>query len=156
MDSEIQIVDSCLVAPSEETPTKRLWLSSLDLRVASRGHTPTVYFYRSGDDAADFFDVTKLRQSMAKALVAFYPLAGRLDTDNDGRLEINCNSEGALFVVARCNDLTVNDFNDLKPSPELRRMFVPRIEPPTIVLAIQVREFNFNHSLLLIYPNNGY
>ncbi|GJN04617.1 hypothetical protein PR202_ga22181 [Eleusine coracana subsp. coracana] len=138
MDSEIQVVETCLVAPSEATPRKRLWLSPLDFLLTNRIHTPTVHFYRSGDGAADdFFDVGRLKAAMAKALVSFYPLAGRLDIDDNGRWEISCNGEGALFVVARSN-LSVNEFNHIKPSPKLRRLFIPRIEPSSIVMAIQV------------------
>nr|CAB3483094.1 unnamed protein product [Digitaria exilis] len=119
---------------------KGLWLSPLDLVQAKRGHTPTIGFYRSNDAvAADFFDVARLKHALAKALVAFYPLAGRLGVDNnDGRVEISCNAEGALFVAARCDDFTVDDFVDFKPSPELRKLFVPRIEPSSIMMAIQV------------------
>jgi shikimate O-hydroxycinnamoyltransferase len=133
------VESSSFVAPSEATPRKGLWLSPADLALANRGHTPTVYFYQSEDGgAADYFDVGRLKASLAKALVPFYPLAGRLDVDEDGRLQITCNSEGALFVVAHVN-LKLDDLNDFKPSPELRRMFVPRIEPSSVVLAIQVR-----------------
>ncbi|XP_062183478.1 putrescine hydroxycinnamoyltransferase 1-like [Phragmites australis] len=136
--SEPQVVESSFVAPSEATPRKGLWLSPLDLDLANRGHTPTVYFYRCNDDAAAyFFDVAKLKEAMAMALVAFYPLAGRLDVDYDGRIEISCNGEGALFVVAR-SDRTVDDFNDFNPSPELRRLFVPHVAPSSIVMAVQV------------------
>ncbi|KAF8662817.1 hypothetical protein HU200_055395 [Digitaria exilis] len=78
---------------------------------------------------------------MAKALVAFYPLAGRLGVDSDGRIEISCNGEGALFVVARAAELTIEDVKDFKPSPELRRQFVPRIEPSSVILAVQVTFF---------------
>uniref|UniRef100_A0A0D9V146 Uncharacterized protein n=1 Tax=Leersia perrieri TaxID=77586 RepID=A0A0D9V146_9ORYZ len=136
---EVQEVESCFVSPSEETPRKGLWLSPLDMVIANRGHTPTVYFFRRDADAADdFFDVSRLKEAMAKALVAFYPLAGRLRLEGDhGRPDIDCNAEGALFVVAR-SELTVDAFSDLKPSPELRRLFVPRLEPSTIVLGIQV------------------
>nr|CAB3481082.1 unnamed protein product [Digitaria exilis] len=132
-------IESSFVAPSEATPRKGLWLSPLDLVQAQRGHTPTIGFYRSNEAAAtDFFDVAKLKHALAKALVAFYPLAGRLGVDNDGRVEISCNAEGALFVAARSDDFTVDDFIDFKPSPELRKLFVPRIEPSSIMMAIQV------------------
>ncbi|KAF0917268.1 hypothetical protein E2562_017447 [Oryza meyeriana var. granulata] len=137
---EVKEMESCFVAPSEGTPRQGLWLSPLDIILANRGHTPTVYFYRRDAAAAsiatDFFDVGRLKKAMAKALVAFYPLAGRLCVDGDGRPEIDCNAEGALFVVAR-SELTVDTFSDFKPSPELRRLFVPRIEPASIVLGIQ-------------------
>ncbi|KAF0917266.1 hypothetical protein E2562_017445 [Oryza meyeriana var. granulata] len=74
---------------------------------------------------------------MAKALVPFYPLAGRLSFEGKSRPEIDCNAEGALFVVAQ-PELTIDDFSDLKPSPELRRLFVPHIESRSIVLVVQV------------------
>jgi len=76
---------------------------------------------------------------MARALVAFYPLAGRLGVDEDGRLEISCNGEGALFVVSR-SYLAAQDIDFSKPSPQLRRMFVPRIEPLSLILAVQVTD----------------
>ena len=142
MDSEVQVVESTFVAPSEPTPRKGLWMSPLDLVQANKGHTPTIYLYRSNDvAAADFFDVARLKEAMAKALVAFYPLAGRLGVDKDGRREISCNGEGALFVVARA-DLTIDDVKDFKPSPELRRQFVPRIEPASVILAVQVHNLS--------------
>jgi shikimate O-hydroxycinnamoyltransferase len=84
--------------------------------------------------------VDKLKTSMAKALVPFYPLAGRLGTDSNGRLEINCNAEGALFVVAH-SDRTVEDFSGSKSSPELGNMLCPRVQPSSIILAVQVTFF---------------
>ena len=74
---------------------------------------------------------------MLKALVAFYPLAGCVGADNNDRMEINCNNEGALFVVAR-SELTMDDLNDMEPSPGLTRLFVPSSEPSSIILAVQV------------------
>jgi shikimate O-hydroxycinnamoyltransferase len=141
MDSEVvHVVESSLVVPSEPTPSEGLSLSPLDLVLPSRGHTPTVYLYSPSDVAAadGFFDVARLKEAMAKTLVAFYPLAGRLGVNNDGRVEITCTGEGALFVVAHA-DLSVGDIeDDFRPSPELRRLFVPCIEPASIILAIQV------------------
>jgi shikimate O-hydroxycinnamoyltransferase len=87
---------------------------------------------------------------MAKALVAFYPLAGRLGFDNDGRLEISCNGEGVRFVVAR-SSLVAEDFDFSKPSLELRRVFVPRIEPPSLIMAIQVRTRNSSININLSF-----
>ncbi|KAG0536532.1 hypothetical protein BDA96_03G072100 [Sorghum bicolor] len=140
MDFKLQVVESSFVTPTEPAPRKGLWLSSLDLVQANKGHTPTIYLYSSNDvGAADFFNVARLKEAMARALVAFYPLAGRLGVSNDdGRMEISCNGEGALFVIAHADDLSVEDVKEFKPSPELRRLFVPRIEPSSIILAIQV------------------
>jgi shikimate O-hydroxycinnamoyltransferase len=151
MDFEVQVVESSFVTPTEPAPRTGLWLSSLDLEQANQGHTPTIYLYSSNDvaAAADFFDVVRLKEAMARALVAFYPLAGRLGINNDdGRMEISCNGEGALFVVAQTDDLTADDVKKFKPSPELRRLFVPLIEPSSSVIlaAVQV------HWLLSLLP----
>ncbi|KAM0834107.1 hypothetical protein ACQ4PT_063829 [Festuca glaucescens] len=136
---EVKVVDSCMVTPSEETPRKGLWLSPLDLMLVNRGHTPTVYLFGSESGATDdFFDVARLKLAMAKALVAFYPLSGRLNVDADGRPEIDCAGQGALFVVTH-SDLTVNDVSNFQPSPELKRLFVPRVEDsPSLMCGIQV------------------
>lgn len=121
----VEILESCMVTPSEATPTNAVWLSNLDLLVA-RGHTPTVYMYRPSSDRPDtaFFSPDVLKASLSKALVPFYPLAGRLDQDAAGRPEIHCGGEGALFVTARAN-ATLDDLGDFAPSDELRRTLVP-------------------------------
>lgn len=133
----MRVVESCLVAPSDETPRRGLWLSPLDLVLVNRGYTPLVHVYGASDDVAGFFDVARLKESMAKALVPFYPLAGRLALDPNGRVEIDCNAEGALLVVAR-SDHTVEDLSDPSPSAELTKLFAPRVQPPSIMLAVQV------------------
>ncbi|KAF8649139.1 hypothetical protein HU200_064416 [Digitaria exilis] len=134
--SKVQVIESSFVAPtpSEAAPTKELWLSPLDLELFNRGHTPVVFFYRSG---VAFSDADRIKEGMAMALAAFYPLAGRLDVNGDGRAHISCNGVGALFVVAR-SDLKSDDLDFTKPSPELRGMFVPRVEPSSLTLAVQV------------------
>ena len=152
MDFKVQLVESSFVTPTEPAPRKELWLSSLDLVQANKGHTPTIYLYSSNDiAAADFFNVARLKEAMAKALVAFYPLAGRLGVnDDDDRMEISCNGEGALFVVAHADDLSVDDVKQFKPSPELR-LFVPRIEPSSIIMAVQVHYFSLPPCFLIFF-----
>ncbi|KAL6911625.1 hypothetical protein ACP4OV_000430 [Aristida adscensionis] len=118
----VEILESSMVMPAEATPTHGVWLSNLDLLVA-RGHTPTVYFYRPGPGAA-VFSPAVLKAALSKALVPFYPLAGRLAQDGDGRPEIHCTGDGVLFVTARA-DATLDDLGGFAPSDELRRMLVP-------------------------------
>ncbi|XBI31519.1 hypothetical protein VPH35_055075 [Triticum aestivum] len=136
---EVEVVESCMVPPMEQTPSQGLWLSPLDLAIVNRGLIPTVYFYSSSSGVDDdFFDVARLKVVLAKALVPFYPLAGRIGVDGGGRAEVHCAGQGALFVVAR-SDLTVDGLVDCQPSPELRRLFVPRFDDsPSIMCAIQV------------------
>ncbi|CAM0871162.1 unnamed protein product [Alopecurus aequalis] len=138
--SALRVVESCLVTPSEETPRGGLWLSALDLALTKRGHTPVVLVYSASATADDdFFNVAKLKESLAKALVPFYPLAGRLSANSeDGRIEVNCNGEGAHFRVAYSDDHTAEGLiTDPAPSMELVKLFKPRVEQ-TILLAVQV------------------
>lgn len=133
----IEIVESSLVAPSEDTPKEKQWLSIFDLSVLPSIYTSLIYLYRFNGDP-DFFSVTNIRTALAKALVLFYPLAGRLAMDKDGRLEIDCNADGALFVVAR-SKLTLDDLRDYEPSAENRKLFVPvsySETPPLLMLQV--------------------
>nr|CAB3481084.1 unnamed protein product [Digitaria exilis] len=141
MMKQVQVVEKALVAPSKETPRQPLWLSNLDLAVP-RTHTPLVYYYPAPSQQQQgpgAFAPERLKSALAGALVPFYPLAGRLGTDPDGRLQIECNAEGALFVVARADDLTGEDiFNDFEPSPEIRKAFVPPPESDGPLAMFQV------------------
>ncbi|XP_057767768.1 rosmarinate synthase-like [Salvia miltiorrhiza] len=107
---KINVKESTMVKPASETPSGSLWLSNLDIQIPGYYHSRSVYLYRS-NDAANFFDAGLLKAALGRALVDFYPYAGRLDKADDGRLQINCNSEGALFVEAEC-DAAVDDLGD--------------------------------------------
>ncbi|XVF65902.1 hypothetical protein PTKIN_Ptkin09bG0288000 [Pterospermum kingtungense] len=95
---EITAKESTIVRPAQDTPKGSLWISNLDLLVA-RYHVPTVYFYKP-NGCSDFFDSGKLKEALSKILVPFYPIAGRLGFDKNGRLEIVCNAEGVLLIEA--------------------------------------------------------
>ncbi|XP_038975450.1 putrescine hydroxycinnamoyltransferase 1-like [Phoenix dactylifera] len=136
--SMVEVVESGFVVPGEETPKQEIWLSNLDLWFG-RHHTATVYVYRPNGDP-NFFSVEGLKAALGKALVSFYPMAGRLVVNRDGRLEIQCTGEGVLFVVARSN-LTLLDFEDFTPSMDVRPLLVPPVEsaePPCILIMFQV------------------
>ncbi|XP_008777438.2 putrescine hydroxycinnamoyltransferase 1-like [Phoenix dactylifera] len=134
----VEVVESGFVVPSEGTPKKAIWLSNLDVWYR-RYYTATVYVYRPNGDP-NFFSVEAMKAALGKALVPFYPMAGRLGVDRDGRLEIQCTGEGVLFVVAR-SKFTLRDFKDSTPSVDVRPLLVPPVEsaePPCILLMLQV------------------
>ncbi|PIA35248.1 hypothetical protein AQUCO_03600131v1 [Aquilegia coerulea] len=131
----VKVVESILVVPSIETPKQKIWISNLDL-LAPRSHTTVVYFYRPNSSSnnetthhdPNFFCVETLKSSLAKVLVIFYPFAGRLGVDEKtGRLEIDCNGEGALFVKAIANS-TIDEFGDFTPSMKTRKLLVPTVD----------------------------
>jgi shikimate O-hydroxycinnamoyltransferase len=163
IEMKVEVVDSTLVAPSGETPRLRLWLSNLDLAVP-KTHTPLVYYYPAptpptpgGADGEDFFSPDRIRAALAKALVLFYPLAGRLGVDEGGRMQIDCTGEGALFVVAKA-DCTGEDLfgSNYEPSPDIRRMFVPFApsgDPPCLMAMFQVTHDPINPVLILVFDS---
>jgi shikimate O-hydroxycinnamoyltransferase len=59
--------------------------------------------------------------------VPFYPMAGRLARDEDGRVEIDCNAGGVLFQEADAPDATIDYFGDFAPTMELKRL-IPTVD----------------------------
>ncbi|CAH9093349.1 unnamed protein product [Cuscuta europaea] len=121
---KVILKDSTMVKPAKPTPAKRLWNSNLDL-IVGRIHLLTVYFYKP-NGSPNFFDSKVMKEALSNVLVSFYPMAGRLARDEEGRLEIDCNGEGALFVEAE-SDASIDDFGDFVPSLELRK-FIPSVD----------------------------
>lgn len=122
---KIVVKELTMVKPATDTPQTNLWNSNVDL-VVPNFHTPSVYFYRPLSGASNFFDSNVLKEALSKALVPFYPMAGRLKKDEDGRIEIECRGQGVLFVEAE-SDGTVDDFGDFAPTLELRRL-IPAVD----------------------------
>ncbi|PRQ50378.1 putative shikimate O-hydroxycinnamoyltransferase [Rosa chinensis] len=120
----ITVKESTIVKPSEEMAQRSLWNANVDLVIPSM-HTPSVYFYRP-NGASNFFEPRVLKHALSKALVPFYPMAGRLKRDDDGRIEIDCNGEGVLFVVAETSSV-IDDFGDFAPTLELRKL-IPTVD----------------------------
>ncbi|KAJ0724387.1 putative transferase [Helianthus annuus] len=122
----ITIKNSTIIPPSEpiaDAPNQ-LWTSNLDL-VVGRIHILTVYFYRP-NGSSNFFDPNVMKKALADVLVPFYPMAGRLGRDESGRIVINCNGEGVLFVEAE-SDSCLDDFGEFTPSPEFQ-MLTPSVD----------------------------
>lgn len=115
-----------IVMPAGETPREVIWNSNIDL-VIPRIHTPSVYFYKPSSAAGrdNMFSYKVMESSLARALVPFYPMAGRLQKDAHGRIEINCNAEGVLLVEASA-DASIADFGNFSPTLTLKQL-VPSV-----------------------------
>lgn len=90
-----------LVAPAENTPMGVLYLSNID-NLFDGTTCQTLHVYGScpknhGDP------VHVIRDAISKALVHYYPLAGRLRKTANGKLEVCCTGEGAVFVEGTAN-----------------------------------------------------
>ncbi|RZC57093.1 hypothetical protein C5167_004392 [Papaver somniferum] len=120
---KVTVRESSVVKPAKETPKVCLWTSNFDQLFVV--HAQTVYFYRrptltggSSSSSDDFFDSTVLKDGLSKALVYYYPIAGRLKRNESGRAEINCTGEGATFIEAE-TDSCIEDLGDFTPDERL-------------------------------------
>ncbi|KAJ7568128.1 hypothetical protein O6H91_01G019800 [Diphasiastrum complanatum] len=89
-----------LVKPIQKTTPHTIPLSNLDHMIPYVYSSLTLYYnnedYRSLSEI-----VEKLKESLSKVLVVFYPLAGRLiQASSVKRPEIHCNDAGAVFTEA--------------------------------------------------------
>lgn len=111
-----------LVAPAEATPTgEQYYLSNLDQNIAVI--VQTVYCYKpspsptSGGGGEDRDVAAELRDALARVLVHYHPLAGRLGISPEMKLTVELTGEGAVFVEAdaACDLADVGDLT--KPDP---------------------------------------
>nr|XP_043633930.1 shikimate O-hydroxycinnamoyltransferase-like [Erigeron canadensis] len=121
---KISVREMTMVKPTDETPRRKLWSSNLDL-VQPDIHTEIVFFYQSNGDA-NFFDTQVLKDALSRALGAFYSLGGRLKKDQNGRVEVNCQGQGALFVEAE-SDGVIDYYGEFAPTMELRKL-IPAVD----------------------------
>ncbi|KAK9165452.1 hypothetical protein Scep_000643 [Stephania cephalantha] len=131
-----------LIPPETPTPHHSLYLSNLDDQKFLRFSIKYVYVYKRCVSAE------KLRSSLSKALVHYYPLAGRLKVseEKEGKLEVECNGEGALFVEAFM-DFTADEVLEASRWPNVSwRKLLYRVDaqsflgvPPLIVQVTKLR-----------------
>lgn len=97
-----------LVRPSEPTPSHILLLSSIDTLPPFRYYTDTLHVFMHGREPAKV-----IRRAISRALVFYYPLAGRLVHSGDDDLRIACTGDGVYFVEAQAK-CKLEDVNFLK------------------------------------------
>ncbi|XVF41417.1 hypothetical protein PTKIN_Ptkin01aG0278400 [Pterospermum kingtungense] len=115
-DLKITVQNASLVFPAHATERKSMFLSNIDKVL--NFPVETVHFFPSHKDFPPHLVADKLKTTLAKLLVPYDFLAGRLRSNPEtGRLEIDCNSSGIGFAVAN-SDLTLDSIGDLVyPNP---------------------------------------
>lgn len=139
---KVSVKESCIVRPAQDTPKHSIWISNLDL-LQARLHVGLIHCYEL-DGSSNFFDTELLKETLSRTLVPFYPVAGRLRRDHNGRPEIYCNADGVLFVVAE-TDSVMGGFAGVTRNPEFRHC-VPTVDYSTDIssyplLLVQVTFF---------------
>nr|KJB78759.1 hypothetical protein B456_013G017100 [Gossypium raimondii] len=100
-----------LVAPAKPTPHEQKLLSDIDDQESLRAQFPAIQFYRyepsmKGKDIAEV-----IKEALAQTLVFYYPFAGRLKEGANGKLIVDCNGEGVMFIKADA-DITLEQFGE--------------------------------------------
>ncbi|KAM6586072.1 hypothetical protein CsatB_013074 [Cannabis sativa] len=132
---EVKVKERSLVKPADQNgpprPINFIPLSDLDLiyEEMRKRMSTCLYFYNKPNQeevptSNHFFDPSLLKKSLAKVLVPFYPIAGRLGHDHNRRLQINCNDDGVLFVVAETSS-HIHDLGDFTSSSDLSKLSPP-------------------------------
>ncbi|XP_076954639.1 alcohol acyltransferase 9-like [Bidens hawaiensis] len=140
--ASVQVKVATLVAPSDPTHSHILKLSAIDSQLFLRFTIEYLLIYQPQPiNEVEREDITtRVKSALARALVPYYPLAGRVRARADGScLEVVCRGQGAVFIEATA------DFNaaDFEKAPryvtEWRRLLALQVDdvlkgaPPLVV-----------------------
>ncbi|KAI3411699.1 uncharacterized protein J3R85_017658 [Psidium guajava] len=130
-DLKVTVHDASLVFPSDHIPRKPFFLSNIDKVL--NFDVQTIHFFAAHAEFSPDRVAEALRAALAKILVHYEFLSGRLKVDTrTGRLEIECNSEGVGFAVAS-SERRLDDVGDLVyPNPAFERLVTKSMDtlPP--------------------------
>ncbi|KAF9667049.1 hypothetical protein SADUNF_Sadunf16G0292500 [Salix dunnii] len=105
-----------MVAPARATPHEFRQLSDIDHQLYLQFQSPQYSVYEHNPSMQGKDPVKVIKESIAQALVYYYPFAGRIRKGPDNKLIVDCTGEGVLFIEADA-DATVEQFGDPIPSP---------------------------------------
>lgn len=105
-----------LVIPAGPTPRELKRLSDIDDQNGLRFHIPVIQFYRCDTSMSGRDPAAVVRDAVARALVHYYPFAGRLRELECRKLAIDCTGEGVLFIEANA-DVRLEHFGDALQTP---------------------------------------
>ncbi|KAH1153986.1 hypothetical protein GYH30_049569 [Glycine max] len=142
----VTTVASYNITPYQPTPNDPLWLSDSD-QLGALGHVATIYIYKAKPNSDT---IERLRNSLSKLLVYYYPVAGRLSLTKSGRMEVNCNAKGVTLIEAETTK-TFGDYGDFSASKSTDEL-IPKIDDtqPTEeipLLLLQITRFHGGEGL---------
>ncbi|XP_047959542.1 benzyl alcohol O-benzoyltransferase-like [Salvia hispanica] len=100
-----------LLCPAKSTPHEFKILSDIDGQIFIRKYIKIINFYKKSPSMKGKDPVKIIREAISKALVFYYPLAGRLLENTGRKLVVECTGQGVVFVEAD-TDATLQHFGD--------------------------------------------
>ncbi|KAJ8764050.1 hypothetical protein K2173_004941 [Erythroxylum novogranatense] len=141
----LTLVSRCTVFPHQKSTMGDLKLSVSDLPMLSCHYIQKGALFSRPPISIESF-ISLLKHSLSQTLTHFPPLAGRLTTDSDGYVYINCNDKGVDFIHASATHLHVYDILSPTHVPACVKSFfaldrtVSYSGHYTPVMAVQVTE----------------
>ncbi|KAG8380870.1 hypothetical protein BUALT_Bualt06G0061600 [Buddleja alternifolia] len=124
MASPVHVKEAVLISPLEPTPNHILQLSALDSQLFVRFTFEYLLVYRARNGLDKDATTANVKSALGRALVPYYPLAGRVRNRADGLgLEVVCRGQGALFIDA-ISDCSVSEFEGPPKCREQWRNFL--------------------------------
>ncbi|KAJ3677202.1 hypothetical protein LUZ60_002926 [Juncus effusus] len=105
-----------LVVPAIPTPHELKPLSDIDDQQGFRFYSSGIHLYKNNPSKLGQDPVKVIEEALSKALVYYYPLAGRLREEAGKKLVLDCTGEGVVLVEAEA-DLTADDFGVVQGPP---------------------------------------
>lgn len=138
---------STLVTPSSATPQETLRLSVID-RVAGLRHlVRSLHVFdgkvaAAGEGGQTPAPAKTVREALGKALVEYYPFAGRF-VEEDGEVRVACTAEGGVWFVEAAAACTLEEVRHLDhpmliPKEDLLPEPAPDVNPLDMPLMMQV------------------
>lgn len=148
IELQVKVGEQSLVPPAEDTEKGLYYLSNLDQNIAVI--VRTVYCFKS-EDIGNETAAQVVKDALAKVLVHYYPLAGRITISPEMKLIIDCTGQGAVFVEAEANCALQEIGDDTKPDPHTLGKLVYDVPGATNILDIPPLVAQV--LLLLLHPN---
>ncbi|KAI5054182.1 hypothetical protein GOP47_0030924, partial [Adiantum capillus-veneris] len=146
-------LSTCIIRPSSPTPPQHMFLPSTDSFWRWFHYNQRILFFKLPNHYNSL--VAHLKSSLALALVDFFPWAGRVFEQENGRLALDCNDAGVPFIEAYI-DLPFSSLEDegFKHQPFFKN-FAPHGDairwtgPDLPLLSVQVTRFPRDEGVVL-------
>ncbi|KAJ0503244.1 putative benzyl alcohol O-benzoyltransferase [Helianthus annuus] len=104
-----------IIVPAKPTPRELKPLSDIDDQGGLRFNITQFHIYPGNPKMGYKNPASVIRDALAKALVFYYPFAGRLKEGPGKKLTVDCSGQGVLFIEAEA-DVTLKQFGvELQP-----------------------------------------
>lgn len=129
-----------MVPPAIKTLAGMLDLSTIDRLPGLNAKVRTYHVFGPASEPAKV-----ISEALSKALVHYYPLAGRLVKSSNGDLQIDCNARGVWFIDATAS-CSLEDIRYLShPLVPMHEQLLPdprpEVDPSEVLVLMQVTQF---------------